>query len=164
MNLRYGKLLINEGLADQAVEPSIALNWIIGFIAAFFLFAVIARVIESFNTEAQQWSVTGIAVTNGLVLSLGLSPFGDFASEMAQLFELIPSEYPGIVGALITIETAFTLLWGLWVMWDSGKTFAVLSFSIAFVGGVMIPYSPALAVMLIMFGWLAMMASPADRW
>lgn len=153
-----------SSLSDPIVEPEIALHWIGGGIAAFLLFTVIARIIETFQTDNQQRTVTGIAITTGVMISIGVSPFETFAEELAQPFEVVPTQYPEWIKALLTLETVLGLLYGLGVMWESGGLFTVSSFALALFGGILLFYSPPIGLLLVFFAWMMMELSPADRW
>jgi hypothetical protein len=156
-------LLLAAGV-DAEVAPETALNWILGGVAAFIIFAIAIRIIYHFQTKNQQRIVTGLAVPAGVVTSLGLSPFGTIAIDLAQLSQLVPAQFPEWVEALTTAETVFGLFYGVLVMWESGGPLATGSFIMALVGGVFLPYSPGLGFVLVLFAWLLMEASPADRW
>jgi len=151
-------------LSDPIVEPEIALHWIGGGVAAFLLFAVIVRLIETFQTDNQQRTVTGIAIASGVMISVGVSPLGTFAEELAQLFEVVPTQYPEWIIALLTLETVFGLLYGFAIMGEIGGLPAVASFGLALLGGLMLLYSPPGGLLLILFAWILMEISPADRW
>lgn len=153
-----------SALSNSTVEPEIALHWIGGGIAAFLLFAVIVRLIETFQTNNQQRTVTGIAIASGLMISIGVSPLGAFAEELAQLFEVVPTQYPEWIKALLTLKTVFGLLYGFIVMGESGGLLAVASFSLALLGGLILLYSPPGGLLLILLAWMLMEVSPADRW
>lgn len=150
--------------SDPTVEPEITLHWIGGGIAAFLLFAIIVRLIETFRTDNQQRTVTGIAIASGVMVSIGVSPLGTFAEELALLFEIIPTEYPEWVKTLLTLETVFGLLYGFAVMGQSGGLLAISSFGLALLGGLLLLYSPPGGLLLVLFAWILMEISPADRW
>lgn len=151
------------GFGDSTVPPEIVFEWILGGFAAFLLAAVILRVIDQMRAKGQQRTVTGVAVTAGMVTSLGLSPFSTIAVEVAKLSQLVPVSLPTWVSALATVETAIGLLYGFGVMWKSGLL-AVGSFGLALIGGFFLPYSPDLGIVLVLLAWVLMELSPADRW
>lgn len=151
------------GLGDTTVSPKVALEVILGGFAAFLLASVVLRVINQLRRKDQQRTVTGVAITAGVVTSLGISPFGKIAAEVADLSQLVPSAFPTWVSALIAGETVIGLLYGFAVMWESGML-AVGAFSLALAGGVFLPYSPILGFILIFLAWYLMELSPADRW
>lgn len=151
------------GLRDTTVPPETFFEWMFGGFAAFLLAAVILRVIDQMRAKGQQRTVTGVAVTTGVVSSLGLSPFGTIAIEVAKLSQLVPAVFPAWVSAFVSVETGIGLLYGFGVMWDNGLL-AVGSFGLALVGGVFLPYSPGLGIVLVSFAWVLMEFSPADRW
>lgn len=151
-------------LGNTTVPPEVVLEWMFGGIAAFLLAGVLLRVVDQMQAKGQQRTVTGVAVTAGVVMSLGLSPFGTIAVEVSKLSQLVPAAFPAWVSALITVETGIGLLYGLGVMWESGGLLATGSFVGALVGGVFFLYAPALGIVLVFFAWLLMEVSPADRW
>lgn len=151
-------------LTDPIIEPEIALHWVGGLIAAFLLLAVIVQLIETFQTDNQQRTVTGIAIASGVMISVGVSPLGTFAEEVAQIFEVVPARYPEFIRALLTFETVFGLLYGFGIMGESGGLPAVMSFGLALLGGLILLYSPLGGLLLILFAWALMEVSPADRW
>jgi hypothetical protein len=150
--------------SDPAVEPQVALHWIGGGVAAFLLFVVIVRLIETFQTDNQQRTVTGIAIISGVMISVGVSPLGTFAEELAHLFEVVPTQYPEWITALLALETVFGLLYGFAIMGESGGLPAFASFGLALLGGLILLYSPLGGVFLILFAWILMEVSPANRW
>lgn len=152
------------GLTDTTVSPETAFDWIIGIAAAFIIFVIAIRIIYQFQTKNQQRTVTGLAIPAGVVTSLGLSPFGTIAVEITTLSQLVPTTFPGWVGSLAAVETGLGLLYGVLVMWESGGPLATGSFVLALLGGVFLLYSPALGFVVILFAWLMMELSPADRW
>lgn len=139
-------------------------EWIAGGFAAFLLVVVLARIIEAFHTENQQRTVTGYAFVNGILVSLGVSPFGAIARELAVLFKIVPRVYPEWVKALLTVEIALGMLYGVGVMYDSGDLPAVASFLIALLGGMVLPYAPVPSLLLLLVSWALMEVSDADRW
>ncbi|WP_435364543.1 hypothetical protein [Haloarchaeobius sp. DYHT-AS-18] len=145
-------------------NEQIVLSWIGGGIAALLLFTVVARVIDALKPENQKRTVTGVAVSAGLIYSIDLSPFGDIAVEVAHLFEVVPTGFPEWITAIVTIETVLTLILGLGVMWENGRWFAAGSFVVALFGGMALPYEPFGGVMLIGIAWMLMEASPTSRW
>lgn len=151
------------GFGDTTVSPEVALEVILGGFAAFLLASVALGVIKQLRREDQQRTVTGVAITAGVVASLGVSPFGTIAAEVAELSKLVPSAFPAWVSALITVETVIGLLYGLAVMWESGLL-AVGAFGLALVGGIFLPYSPILGFVLVLIAWYLMELSPAERW
>lgn len=151
-------------LTAPIVGPEVALHWMGGLLVAFLLFAVIVRIIDTFRTDNQQRTVTGIAVTTGVLISIGVSPFGEFATELARLFEVIPSVYPEWIKALLAMETILGLLYGFGVMWKSGGLYAIASFVLALFGGLLLPYTPFIGIFLIIIAWILMEISPAERW
>jgi hypothetical protein len=98
------------------------------------------------------------------MFSIGVSPLGTFAEELTQLFKVIPTQYPEWVKALLTLETAFGLLYGFAIMGESGGLLAISSFGFALLGGLLLLYSPPGGLLLILFAWILMEVSPADRW
>lgn len=152
------------GLGDTQVPPGTVLEWIGGGIAAFLLAAVVLRIIDQMRAKRQQRTVTSVAVTAGVVASLGLSPFGTITIEVAQLSQLVPTRFPAWVSSLVAVETGIGLLYGLGVMWESGGFLATGSFTLALVGGVFLPNSPAFGFVLVLIAWVLMELSPADRW
>ena len=153
-----------SNLTDTTIEPEIVLHWIGGGLAAFLLLAVIVRLIETFQTDHQQRTVTGIAIASGVMISVGVSPLGTFAEGIAQLFEVVPTHYPEFIKALLTFETAFGLLYGFSIMGDSGGLPAIASFCLALLGGLILLYSPLGGLFLILVAWVLMEISPAERW
>lgn len=146
------------------VEDKALLEWMGGGIAAFLVFIVLANILYQFQVDNQQRTISGVAIVGGVLISLGLSPLGDFASVLAGIFEVIPDDYPEWIRAFVSLETVLGLLYGLLVMAESGGLFAVASFIVALIGGVFLPYYPFLAMIVIFFSWLLMDFSPASRW
>lgn len=149
--------------AGSTVEPSVMAEWLGGFFAALLLFAILVRIIETFQPKQQQRTVTGIAITSGVLIALGITPFGAIATELAQLFKTVPTEYPGLVKTLLTFETAFMLLYGLGKMHETGGYLAVISFVVGFFGGLFLPYYWS-GAFLIIASMLVMETSDGNRW
>lgn len=145
-------------------DPIIVIQWIGGGVAAFVLLAVVVRIFGNFTTEYQQRTTIGAAVGSGLVISFGISPFGELASELAQFAEVVPAEYPEWIKALVSVDTVLGILYGFSVMWASGGLVAVGSFVLALLGGLLLAYSLSAGVLLIIFAWILMEFSPAERW
>lgn len=150
-------------LGDTTVPPETVMEWMLGGFAAFLLATVVVRIIDQMRAKRKQRTVTGVAITTGVISSLGLSPFGTIAVEVAKLSQLVPAVFPAWVSALVTVEMGIGLLYGFGVMWESGLL-AVGSFGLALIGGVFLPYSPGLGGLLVVFAWVLMEFSPADRW
>ncbi|WP_256296485.1 hypothetical protein [Haloarchaeobius salinus] len=155
---------MNGTLTEPLVDPQIAANWIGGGVAAALLFFVISNIIETFEKRNQQRSVTGIAGTSGLLLALGISPFKSLALDLSQLFVVVPTEFPAWIEVLVAVETALGLVYGFFLMWDSGGRLAIASFVVAFFGGILLVPAPLFGVSLFFLAWLLMEASPAERW
>ena len=94
---------------------------------------------------------------------MGVSPFGAISTELAQLFKIIPTEYPGWVKALLTLETILALLYGLGKMYETGGYLAVISFVVGFFGGLFLPYHWS-GAFLVIVSLIVMEASDANRW
>jgi hypothetical protein len=135
-----------------------------GAFAALIIAAIVVRFVNQFQPKDQQRTVTGVAVTAGIVISLGLSPFGTVAVELAQLSKLVPAAFPAWVSALVTVETGLGLLYGSGVMWEKGGLLAVGLFGFALIGGMLLPHSPVLGIIIVLFAWSLMELSPADQW
>lgn len=149
---------------SPTVEDKVLLEWMVGGIAAFLVFLLLANIVYIFQADNQQRTISGVAIVGGVVISLGLSPFGDFASVLAGIFEVVPDYYPEWIRAFVYVESVLGLLYGLLVMAESGGLFAVASFIVALIGGVFLPYYPFLGIIVILFSWLLMELSPASHW
>jgi len=151
-------------LSEPFVDPHTAMPWVGGGVAALLIFGVIIRVIDVLKMQNQQRIVTGIALSSGITLSVGLSPFGSFAAELAQIFDIIPTEYPEWVKAIVAVETILGLLYGIAITWEHGRWLAVISFTLALLGGITLLYAPIGGVFLISMAWVSMELSSANRW
>ncbi|MFC6723137.1 hypothetical protein ACFQE1_01765 [Halobium palmae] len=137
---------------------------IVAIIAAFLLLSVLLKLLDTFQARNKQRTVTGAAVGTGFVLSAGVSPLGTFASELAILYDLIPSAYPAWVGTFVAVETFFGLLFGFFTMKETGGWLGASSFVVGFSGGAALPYFPGVGVFLLFTAMLLMEFSPAERW
>lgn len=95
-------------------------EWIAGVFAAFILVVVLIRIIETFQTENQQRTVTGYAFANGIPVSPGVSPFGAIASELAFLIGIVPGVFHEWVKPLLAVETVPGTLYGVGVVYGQG--------------------------------------------
>lgn len=116
------------------------------------------------SATGQRVTISGLALASGIMISVGVSPLGTFAAELSQLTQYIPESFPSIIDALLSLETALALAYGAGTVWDSGGLFALLSFTVAFIAGALVLYTPRLTAVLIPVAWLFMLASPVDRW
>jgi|AntRauTorckE6833_2_1112554.scaffolds.fasta_scaffold11643_4 hypothetical protein len=146
------------------IEPDILLGWIGGGLAAFVLLLIITKIIETQHTKNQKRSVTGIAVTTGLLLSISVSPETEIATALTITFDIIPEVYPSLIEGMLAVETVFGLIYGGKVMGESGGVLAILSFFFGLFGGFTLPIWPEMSVLFLLFGMFLMEISPADRW
>ena len=141
-------------------------DWIIGGIGAALLIRVLAEIVGGYKAESQKRIITSIAVFNGLILELGLSPMGTFASQLVPLSPLLTVEFSNLIRSLITVGTALEILYGLGKMWEGSGGFGISAFILAFLGGAMIPYQDTMVVgtFLIVLAIPLMEIAPANQW
>lgn len=141
-------------------------NWIIGGIGAALLFRVLAEIVGGYKAESQKRIITSIAVFNGLILEIGLSPMGTFASQLVPLSPLLTVEFSNLIRSLITVGTALEILYGLGKMWEGSGGFGISAFILALLGGAMIPYQDTMVVgtFLIVLAIPLMEIAPANQW
>jgi len=155
--------ILSTELSEPLIDPEIAITWIGGFFAAVIFWNVFERFLETLDPKSRNISVSGIAVVSGFLISIGYSPFGAFATEIARIFEVIPVYYPELIKSIGTIETGICLIYGVYEMWESGGILALSSFVLGFFGGMLLPYGEV-GVFLVLISFVMMIFSPADRW
>lgn len=162
MNYIYWTDIVSQ--TGPTVNSENAIQWVVGGIAGFILIFSILKIADTLKTKDQQRTVTGVAVTSGLLMSLGLSPLGTVASTFAQVYSFIPVEYSQLVKSFLSVNTAIGILLGLLVMIDTGGVPAALSFILGFIGGVLMPYDPIASILFLAPSIWLMEISPASSW
>lgn len=122
------------------------------------------RFLETISSKNRDISVSGVAIVSGLLISIGYSPFGAFATGVTRIFEIIPTYYPEHIKSIGTFNSIICLVYGGDEMWKSGGIMAFFSFVLGFFGGILLPYNDEIGMFLVLASLAMMIASPADRW
>ena len=152
------------GLTDSTVEPALLANVIVAFLAAYILFIVFLKLFESMSGFGKRTTITGTVLFSGIMLSIGVTPFGALATEIAHGFEQIPSTYRTFIKTLLTVETAFSLLFCLKKVADTNEPWAAISYIFALIGGVLLPVRPTIGIGATIVAWLSMELAAVNFW
>jgi hypothetical protein len=142
-------------------EVGIVIDWGLGAIAAFLLLWPILRIIDGFEIKNQQRVLETISILNGLMIPLGISPFGKFSNKLSEMSMVVPPEYPELIEAILTIETVLLLIFGLLIVIESGGSLGASSFILGFIGGMTLLVNPIIGTTTIALAYLLMEAAPS---
>lgn len=150
------------------MDPSLrtGLELVLGGLGAILLFRVLSMIVNGYKAESQKRAITSVAVFNGLILEIGLSPIGAFASELVHISSLLTVEFSSLIQSLLVVGTVLELLYGVGKMWEGSGRLGILAFIIAFVGGAMLPYQEtAMTGLVLIFLALPIVEfTPANQW
>jgi hypothetical protein len=153
-----------NSLFGVKVDSVVDVIWVFEVIvAALVVFFVSLYLIQELNPKGEQYTLTLFAVPAGVFVSLDLSPLDRFVTKWSLLFEFLPQQFPDWVSLFLTIDTGLGLIFGGLMLIESGGILGLLSFILAFIGGLLLPYSPILAILFIPFSFLLMAISPANK-
>lgn len=147
-------------------DISAEIDLFMGGIVGFLFLAILANVISIQRPKSQKRIITTVAVANGLILELGLSPMGTLSSELVTLSPFFTVEFGNFVRSSVAVATVFEIVFGLSKMWEGSGWLGVLSFGFAFVGGVLLPYQEIAigGIFLIGLAYPIMELSPTSHW
>ncbi|WP_436931228.1 hypothetical protein [Halosimplex halobium] len=151
-------------LTDPTVEPALLANVIVAVLAAYLLIIVFLKLFESLSGFGKRTTITGTVLFSGVMLSIGVTPLGALATELARGFEQIPSAYRTFIKTLLTVETAFSLLFALKKAVDTNEPLAVISYLSALFGGLLLPVQPTIGIGATIVAWLSMELAAVNLW
>jgi len=129
---------------------------IFGLIAWGILFGIA----KSFNDTSAKQVLTQIALANGLMIGVGLSPNVATAEAIVNITPILNYQASAFIGNLVNIATFLDLLFGSLIMYDKGKAPAFCAFFLAFASGYVIPVAPLFGVCTWAFASLISRFSP----
>lgn len=150
----------------MSAEANTVLYVVVGFPAGIVVLHVLAGIVNGQQAKLQKRILTGVALLNGLVLEIGLSPMGDAASELVSLSPWVPVEYSSFVSILVMFGTFFELLFGLDRIWEGSGWIGIFAFVMAFTGGMLMPYQDTTVAgcLLVVFAVPLLELAPANQW
>lgn len=118
----------------------VVVELVTGGIGAIFLLWIFTSITDVHKAESQKRIITSVAIFNGLILEVGISPLGILSSKLTDLTPLLPVEVSNLVYSFIAVGTFFETLYGLLKMGEGSGWPGIASFVLAFLGGAMLSY------------------------
>lgn len=150
------------------MDPSLrtGVELVLGGLGAILLFRVLSMIVNSYKAKSQKRAITSVAVFNGLILEIGLSPLGTVSTELVRISSVLTVEFSSLIQSLLVVGTILELLYGIGKMWDGSGGFGIVAFLMAFVGGAMLPYqgTAVVGVLLISLAYPIVELTPANQW
>ncbi|QLH83425.1 hypothetical protein [Halosimplex pelagicum] len=145
------------------ISNTLALNYVGAGIFMFVAYAAFANIIDAMRNKEAKYLLSGVALTTGLVLSIGLSPLGTIASEAVAISPMLSVEASHFVEALVDVGTGFNLLFGGLYMYEKAKSPGVIAFYLNFISGFMFPIIPILGAAILAFSEFLLYLSPTSK-
>lgn len=150
------------------MDPSFqtGLEVVLGGLGALLFISVLSMIVNSYKAESQKRAITSVAVFNGLILEIGLSPLGTVSNELVRISSVLTVEFSSLIQSLLVVGTILEILYGIGKMWEGSGGFGILAFIIAFIGGAMLPYqgTAVVGMLLIFFALPLVELTPANQW
>lgn len=135
-------------------------NWIVAIILGMIAIRVVGQILQSVDDTPAKQALLHIAMVNGIVLGLGISPNVTAAEALVNTTPAFDYRVSGFIGSLVDVATVVDIFLGLLLSYDKGRVLAVVGFVFAFIGGYLLPIEPLLGVITWMSATLVSLASP----
>jgi hypothetical protein len=133
---------------DQSLSP--LFDRVVGGILALLLWIAITRLLQSYRARDQNRILLPVAVANGVLLTIGVSPVGLLASELVQYTPAISLKVAHLIQGILDVSVVLSILFGLGTMLEKSGIIGGVSFAVGFLGGFLLIYSPVAGILLIM--------------
>jgi hypothetical protein len=145
-------------------NPTAFLNAVGGGIAIFVLYFVFMGIVGAFRDKSAKRLLTTVALGNGLILSVGLSPMGLISKELVSVTPILTANFSNFVYSMIDVGTVLDLTLGAILMYDKSDLLGVVSFYWMFITGFLLPIEPVVGALFLIMGYLTEEASSTGRW
>lgn len=135
-------------------------NWVAAVVLGIIALRIAGQILKSAEATPAKQALTHIALVNGLILGLGLSPNVTASEALVSTAPALDYRVTGFIGSLVDVATVIDIVAGLMWTYEKGRLLAVVAFIFAFIGGYLLPIVPAFGVVLWGGATLVSLASP----
>lgn len=144
----------------MGVEAVDIRNWVATIVLGMITLRIAGQILKSAEATSAKQALTHTALVNGLILGLGLSPNVTAAEALVSTAPALDYRATGFIGSLVDVATVVDIVVGLIWTYEKGRLLTVVAFILAFIGGYVLPITPAFGVVLWGGATLVSLASP----
>jgi len=119
----------------MSVGTDVVVHWIFGILFGWVLLLALLGIIKSARVEKQKRVLVSVAVANGMLLAVNISPLVTLAAEISQLTPLFSDNYVELIRRLLNGATVVNIIAGGGKMYQKSRKAGVFAFLLALAGG-----------------------------